>query len=316
MNTYLIKRLLLVIPTVLGITCITFLLMQGLPGDPVRGLAGEQADPEVLTAIRKELGTDRPVLLQYLGYLRLLARGELGRSFYTNRKVIDDLGEKLPNTLILACAAMVFATACGLVLGILMAVRRGTLWDRLGLMLSVSGISLPVFWLGLLLMYVFSFELHLLPATGMGSRSLAFLILPAATLGLNSAAYIARITRTSLLEVLSQPYMVTARAKGLRTGTIIGKHALQNSLIPIITLIGIDFGSYLNGAVLTETIFGWDGVGRYAVEGIFRRDYPVIMGCVLVGAILFILINLAVDLLYGFLDPRIRCRVKNGEFEK
>jgi len=313
MNTYLIKRLLLVIPTVLGITCITFLLMQGLPGDPVQGMAGEQADPEVLAAIRKELGTDRPVLLQYLGYLRLLARGELGRSFYTNRKVIDDLREKLPNTIILACAAMAFATACGLVLGILMAVRRGTLWDRLGLMLSVAGISLPVFWLGLLLMYVFSFALHLLPATGMGSRSPAFLILPAATLGLNSAAYIARITRTSLLDTLSQPYMVTARAKGLRTGAIVGKHALQNSLIPIITLIGIDFGSYLNGAVLTETIFGWDGIGRYAVEGIFMRDYPVIMGCVLTGAILFILINLAVDLLYGFLDLRIRCRVNAGE---
>jgi peptide/nickel transport system permease protein len=191
-----------------------------------------------------------------------------------------------------------------------MAVKRGTLWDRLGLVLSVGGISIPVFWLGLLLMYIFSFVLHLLPATGMGSRSFIFLILPAATLGLNSAAYIARITRTSLLDILSQPYMMTARAKGLKKTAIIGKHALQNSLIPIITLIGIDFGSYLNGSVLTETIFGWDGIGRYAVEGIFRRDYPVIMGCVLVGAIIFIVINLVVDLLYGFLDPRIRRRVK------
>jgi ABC-type dipeptide/oligopeptide/nickel transport system permease component len=305
MNAFLIKRLLLVIPTVLGITCITFFLMQGLPGDPVQGLAGEQADPAALAAIRKELGADRPVLLQYLGYLRLLARGELGRSYYTNRKVIDDIREKLPNTLVLACAAMMFATVCGLVLGILMAVMRGTLWDRLGLMLSVGGISLPVFWLGLLLMYLFSFSLHLLPASGTG---LFFLALPAATLGLNSAAYIARITRTSMLEVLSQPYIVTARAKGLRKGTIIFRHALQSSLIPIITLIGIDVGSYLNGSVLTETIFGWDGIGRYAVEGVFRRDYPVIMGCVLVGAIIFILINLAVDLLYGILDPRIRCR--------
>lgn len=310
MNTYLIKRLLLVIPTVLGITCITFFLMRGLPGDPVQGLAGEQADPEALAAIAKEIGTDRPVLFQYLGYLSLLARGELGRSYYTNRKVIDDLRQKLPNTLLLAGAAVVFATACGLLLGILMAVKRGTLWDRLGLMLSVGGISIPVFWLGLLLMYIFAFVLHLLPASGMGSRSFIFLILPAATLGLNSAAYIARITRTSLLDILSQPYMMTARAKGLKKTAIIGKHALQNSLIPIITLIGIDFGSYLNGSVLTETIFGWDGIGRYAVEGIFRRDYPVIMGCVLVGAIIFIVINLAVDLLYGFLDPRIRCREK------
>jgi len=313
MNAYLIKRLLLVIPTVLGITCITFFLMQGLPGDPVQGLAGEQADPSALAAIRKEIGADRPVLLQYLGYVRLLARGELGRSYYTNRKVLDDIQEKLPNTLLLACAAMVLATACGLLLGILMAVTRGTLWDRLGLVLSVGGISLPVFWLGLLLMYIFSFVLHLLPATGMGSSSLVILILPAATLGFNSAAYIARITRTSLLEILSQPYMVTARAKGLRKSAVIGKHALKNCLIPIITLIGIDFGSYLNGSVLTETIFGWDGIGRYAVEGIFRRDYPVIMGCVLVGAIMFVVINLAVDLLYGFLDPRIRCRVKTPE---
>jgi ABC-type dipeptide/oligopeptide/nickel transport system permease component len=310
MNQYFVKRIMLLFPTLLGITLISFLLIQCLPGDPAQGLAGERASPETLESIRKELGTDRSVILQYFGYLKLLTRGELGRSYYTNREIQKDIAEKLPNTLKLAVSAMLFAAFFGLLLGILMAVKRGTIWDKLGLVISVGGISLPVFWLGLLLIYIFAFLFHLLPPSGMGNGSLLFLVLPASTLGMNSAAYLARITRSSMLDVLSQPYMITAKAKGLKNSTIIFKHALKNCLIPIITLIGVDFGSYLNGSVLTETIFGWDGIGRYAVEGIFRRDYPVIMGCVLVGATLFVLVNLAVDLIYGLLDPRIRYRTK------
>ena len=294
----------------IGITLITFILLKALPGDPVQGLAGERTSPETIKSLKKELGTEQPVLLQYAGYMKLLLRGELGRSYYTNRKITDDIKEKLPNTIKLAVGAMIFSTLFGLLLGILMAIAPGSIWDRIGQLISVSGISIPVFFLGLLLVYLFSFVFQILPPSGMGNGSILFLIMPAATLGLNSSAYLARITRSSLIEILSQPYIVTAKAKGVKKSSIMVKHALKNAFIPIVTLIGLDFGSYLNGSVLTETIFGWDGIGRYAVEGIFKRDYPVILGCVLVGAILFILVNLSVDLLYGFFDPRIRRRVK------
>jgi peptide/nickel transport system permease protein len=310
MKHYFLKRIFLVIPTMIGITLITFILLKALPGDPVQGLAGERTSPETIKRLKKELGTERPVLLQYAGYMKLLLRGELGRSYYTNRKITADIKEKLPNTIKLAVGAMIFSTLVGLLLGILMAIAPGSIWDRIGQFISVSGISIPVFFLGLLLIYLFSFVFQILPPSGMGNGSILFLIMPAATLGLNSSAYLARITRSSLIEILSQPYIVTAKAKGVKKSSIIVKHALKNAFIPIVTLIGLDFGSYLNGSVLTETIFGWDGIGRYAVEGIFKRDYPVILGCVLVGAILFILVNLSVDLLYGFFDPRIRRRVK------
>jgi len=307
---YFLKRIFLVIPTMIGITLITFILLKALPGDPVQGLAGERTSPETIKRLKKELGTEQPVLLQYAGYMKLLLRGELGRSYYTNRKITDDIKEKLPNTIKLAVGAMIFSTLFGLLLGILMAMAPGSIWDRIGQLISVSGISIPVFFLGLLLIYLFSFVFQIFPPSGMGNGSILFLIMPAATLGLNSSAYLARITRSSLIEILSQPYIVTAKAKGVKKSSIMVKHALKNAFIPIVTLIGLDFGSYLNGSVLTETIFGWDGIGRYAVEGIFKRDYPVILGCVLVGAILFILVNLSVDLLYGFFDPRIRRRVK------
>jgi peptide/nickel transport system permease protein len=310
MKHYFLKRIFLVIPTMIGITLITFILLKALPGDPVQGLAGERTSPETIKRLKKELGTEQPVLFQYVGYMKLLLRGELGRSYYTNRKITADIKEKLPNTIKLAVGAMIFSTLIGLLLGILMAIAPGSIWDRIGQLISVSGISIPVFFLGLLLIYLFSFIFQILPPSGMGNGSILFLIMPAATLGLNSSAYLARITRSSLIEILSQPYIVTAKAKGVKKSSIMVKHALKNALIPIVTLIGLDFGSYLNGSILTETIFGWDGIGRYAVEGIFKRDYPVILGCVLVGAILFILVNLSVDLLYGFFDPRIRRRVK------
>ena len=311
MALYILKRVLLFIPTLLGITLITFVLMQSLPGDPVTGMAGERANPETLARIRAELGQNRPLPLQYLGYLKLLATGELGRSYYTNRKIAGDLVQKFPNTLKLALAAMFFASVIGIGLGVLSAVRRGTLWDRLITLISVGGISVPVFWLGLALMLVFAFYLRWLPPSGMGNGSLVHIILPAITLGTFSLSYIARVTRSSMLESLSQPYVAAARAKGLPEAAVVLKHALKNSLIPIVTLIGLDLGSYLNGAVLTETIFGWDGLGRYALDGIIKRDYPVIMGVVLFGAVVFVSMNLLVDISYHFLDPRVR--VKRGE---
>jgi len=313
MIAYIFKRLLLFIPTLLGITLITFLLMQALPGDPVQGMAGERVNPVTLARIRAELGSDRPLPLQYLGYLKLLAQGELGRSYYTNRKVAQDLLQKFPNTLKLALAAVLFASLGGIALGVVSAVKRGTAWDRAASLIAVGGISLPVFWLGLSLMLVFALFLRWLPPSGMGGGSLVYLILPAITLGTYSLAYIARITRTTMMESLSQPYVATARAKGLPERTVILKHALKNSLIPIVTLIGLDLGSYLNGAVLTETIFGWDGLGRYALDGIMKRDYPVIMGVVLFGAVVFVAMNLMIDLSYHFLDPRVR--IKSGAQE-
>jgi ABC-type dipeptide/oligopeptide/nickel transport system permease component len=310
MVNYLFKRLLLFLPTLLGITLITFILSHSLRGDPVANMVGERASPETIARIRGELGIDRSLPVQYLLYLKRLSRGELGRSLFTNRKVADDLLQKFPNTLKLALAAILFASLCGIALGILSAVKRGSLWDRAASLISIGGISLPVFWLGLTLMLIFALYLRWLPPSGMGGGSPAYLVLPAVTLGTYSMAYIARITRSSMMESLSQPYIVTARAKGLPESVVVLRHALKNSLIPIVTLIGLDLGSYLNGAVLTETIFGWDGLGRFALDGIMKRDYPVIMGVVLFGAVVFVGINLLVDISYHYLDPRVR--VKGG----
>jgi len=308
MAFYIFKRLLLFIPTLLGITLITFFLMHSLPGDPVTSMVGERASPETVARIRAELGHDKPLTHQYSGYLKLIATGELGRSLYTQQKVADDLLQKFPNTLKLALAAMLFASFFGIAIGIFSATHRDTAWDRLLTLLSIGGISVPVFWLGLALMLVFAFYLQWLPPSGMGNGNLSHIVLPAVTLGTFSLSYIARVTRSSMLESLSQPYIAAARAKGLSEGVVVMKHALKNSLIPVVTLIGLDLGSYLNGAVLTETIFGWDGLGRYALDGIIKRDYPVIMGVVLFGAILFVTLNLLVDISYLFLDPRVRMK--------
>ena len=194
----------------------------------------------------------------------------------------------------------------GIVFGMVMAVTRGSFWDRFFSFFAIAGVSLPVFWIGLILMLIFSLTFRLLPPSGMGGGNLIFLILPASTLGLNSAAYISRITRSSLLEVLAQPFVATARSKGLSEGVVIFKHSLKNAMIPIITLIGIDFGSYLNGAVLTETIFGWDGIGLYALEGFIKRDYPVVMGLLLIEAILFLVGNILSDICVAVVDPRVQ----------
>jgi len=306
MASYILKRLLIAVPTLLGLSLVTFLLLRAIPGDPALGLVGERADPAAVEAIRKELGSDRPLPVQFIGYVKLLAHGNLGRSYYTKRDVAKDILQKFPNTLKLAVSAMLLATTFGLLLGTLSAVTRGTYWEKVFSAVALAGISLPVFWVGLVLMLVFAFMLPWLPPSGMGDGKLSYLVLPAATLGLNSAAYIARITRMSLIEVLGAQYITTAKAKGLSPFVVVAKHALRNALIPVITLIAIDFGSYLNGSVLTETIFGWDGLGRYALDGIMKRDYPVILGTVLVGSAVFVFFNLLADVAYAFIDPRIR----------
>lgn len=298
----------LLIPVLFGITLLTFSLTKALPGDPVSGLVGERAKPEVIESIRRELHLDKNVLIQYLGYLKLLAKGEFGRSYYTNRKVIDDLIVKFPNTMLLAVCAMVLSVPAGILLGFISALRRGSAIDRIISSISIIGLSVPVFWSGLLIMLFFSLRLKIFPPSGMGD--IRFLILPSLTLALPAIAALTRVSRTTLLDILGMPYVRTARAKGLKERAVLFIHVLKNALIPLVTVIGLDFGSYLNGAVLTETIFGWDGIGRYAMDGIMKRDYPVVMGCIITGTIVYVLINLLVDILYHYLDPRVRLYAK------
>jgi ABC-type dipeptide/oligopeptide/nickel transport system permease component len=304
MFIYVIKRLFYLIPLIMGITFLTFLLTSTLPGDPALSLVGERASPEVLEQIRQDIGADKPFLVQYLGYLKMLFKGQMGTSYFTKRDVFRDIIFKFPNTLLLAFAAMLIATPLGLILGFFTAERRGSMFDRTITSLSITGLSVPVFWSGLMIMLLFSLELKLFPPSGTGG--IRFLVLPAITLSLPAIATIARITRTSVIDVYDMPFVTAARSKGLRHTRLRIVHVLRNVIIPVVTVVGLDFGSYLNGSVLTETIFGWDGIGRFTMEGIIMRDYPVIMGCIVTGTIVFVLINLLVDITYHYLDPRVR----------
>lgn len=294
----------LLIPLLLGITLLTFSLTKALPGDPVAGLIGERASSQAIENIRRQIGSERNTVSQYMGYLSLLARGELGRSYYSNRPVAREIADKFPNTLALALCAMIIATPIGLLLGFAAAYRRDSKLDRTITTLSVLGISMPVFWTGLLLMLLLSFKLKLLPPSGSGG--LRFLVLPAITLALPAIATLARVSRSVVIDILNMPFVQVAHAKGLSERRVKFIHVLKNAMIPMVTVIGLDFGSYLNGAVLTETIFGWDGIGRFAMDGILKRDYPVVMGTIIVGTVAFVLVNLLVDLTYNYLDPRVR----------
>ncbi len=303
MKRFIFRRVLLLIPLLFGITLTTFALTKALPGDPVYSMVGERSNPEIIARIRKEIGADKSVFRQYAGYLNLLLHGEMGRSYYTNRKVLDDIRDKFPNTMKLAAAAMALAVPFGIVLGAMAALMKGRIADRLISWVSIAGLSVPVFWSGLVLMLFFSLRLRLLPPSGTGD--MRYLFLPALTLALPAVATLVRVTRVTVLDVVGMPFVRTARAKGIREMKVIVIHIMKNALIPIVTVIGLDFGSYLSGAVLTETIFGWDGIGRFTMEGIIKRDYPVIMGCIIVSTLVFVLTNLLVDILYHFIDPRV-----------
>jgi ABC-type dipeptide/oligopeptide/nickel transport system permease component len=304
LKLYVLKKIALLFPMLFGITLITFTLTNALPGDPVYSMVGERASPQAIEKIRKEIGADKDVIRQYTGYLSLLLSGEMGRSYYTNRKVLDEIIDKLPNTLRLAAGAMCIAVPFGILLGLLSAVRKNRVSDRMITVFSIAGLSVPVFWSGLMLMLLFSLKLKLLPPSGTGN--LRYLLLPALTLALPALASIVRVTRVSALEVMDMPFVRTARANGIKENRVNMVHILKNAMIPVATVIGLEFGSYLNGAVLTETIFGWDGIGRFTMEGIMKRDYPVIMGCIIAGTMIFVLINLLVDVIYYYLDPRVR----------
>ncbi|HEB76035.1 MAG TPA: ABC transporter permease [Nitrospirae bacterium] len=303
----------LLVPLMFAITLFAFFLLKALPGDPVLGLVGERADPETMESMRRELGTDKGFVGQYAGYLKLLLKGDLGRSYYTNRDVLADISRKFPNTMLLAFAAMLVTVPLGTGLGFLSAVSAGgrsRFLERLIDTLSISGLSIPVFWSAIIIMMLFSLKLKLLPPSGTGG--IRFLVLPAAVLAIPAAATLARVTKTTVLEILRMPYVTTARSKGLSALRVQLVHVLRNAVIPIVTIIGLDFGSYLNGAVVTETIFGWDGIGKFTMEGIIKRDYPVIMGCIITGTLVFVVVNLITDVIYHYLDPRIRLNVKKG----
>jgi ABC-type dipeptide/oligopeptide/nickel transport system permease component len=304
MHKYLIRRLLLTIPVLLGVATLVFSLIHFIPGDPAQAMLGEGAAPEDVAQLRERLGLDRPLLVQYGSFLQGLARGDLGVSLRNDQPVLQQILERMPATAELAFASMAVAVLIALPLGIIAAVWRGTVVDYSAMTLSLVGISVPNFWLGPLLAIVFAVELGWLPVGGRGT--LAHLVLPAVTLGAALAAILARMTRASLLEELREPYVLAARAKGVSRTRAVLHHALRNSLIPIVTILGLQFGVVLTGAVITETIFAWPGIGRLLIQSISFRDYPTVQGCVLLIAVTYVGVNLITDLTYGFLDPRIR----------
>lgn len=321
MFTYFVRRVLAALPSIFGVIVIVFLMVRLAPGDPALLLAGEFATPELLRATRERLGLDKPWFInteafieqgnpvalfdtQFTAFIVNLAQGDLGRSTRTRSPVIVELRNYFPATIELAVGAIVVALLIGIPAGLIAAVRPNTLIDYLATLGALIGVSMPVFWFGLLAILFFSVQLGWFPVAGRGT--LAHLVLPAITLGTGSAAIITRMTRSAMLEVLSQDYVRTAKAKGLANRVVINKHALRNALIPVVTITGLQFGTLMAGAVLTETVFTWPGLGSLLVTSILARDYPVVQGAVLLIAISFIAINLLVDMLYGAIDPRIR----------
>jgi len=298
------RRLIFLIPIIIGVTFISFSILRLTPGDPAQILLGENATEEDIRAIRQKFGLDKPFFVQYAIYISNVFRGDLGISIRTQRTVLAEVMARYPATLELAGTAVVIASLIGLIAGIIAASNQNSVFDYGSMIISLFGISMPIFWLGLMLMLVFSVILGWLPAVGRGT--LAHLVLPAVSLGANSAAIIARMTRSSMLEVIRQDYIQTARAKGLAERVVLYKHAVRNALIPVITVMGIQFGYLLSGAVLTETVFAWPGVGRFMIQSIYMRDYPVVQGAILLVAINFTLVNLFVDVLYGYINPKIR----------
>ncbi len=302
------QRLLALAPVLLGITLLVFALNSVALGDPARIALGQRADPEVLERIRHEYALDRPLAVRYLTWVGNLLRGDLGHSYHQQRAVTEVIADRLPATARLALAATLVSIVLGMAAGALAAVRPGGLLDHALMSASVVGISTPVFWLGMMLSLVFGVRLGWLPVSGYGDGDLGHLVLPALTLGALHTGTVARMTRSSLLEVLRLEYVQTARAKGLAEWLVLGKHALRNALIPVVTVIGIGIADLLVGAPLTETVFAWPGLGRMLVAAVGQRDLPVVMGAVLVFAVIYVVASLLVDLAYVVIDPRVRAK--------
>ncbi len=301
---YLLRRLALTVPVLLGVATLVFLLIHLVPGDPAQAMLGDGAAPQDVSALRTRLGLDQPLLVQYAQFLRGSSRGDLGLSLRTGQPVLSAIGDRLPATAELALSAMMVALLVALPLGVAAAVWRGTVVDHAAMTASLAGISIPNFWLGPMMAIVFAVQLGWLPVSGRGTW--AHLVLPSATLGAALAAILARMTRSSVLEELREPYVLAARARGASRARAVWRHAFRNSLVPVVTVVGLQFGSVLTGAIITETIFSWPGVGRLLIQSINFRDYPMVQGCILLIAITYVAVNLLTDVLYGWLDPRIR----------
>ena len=309
MGKYIFNRIIQVLPVIAGVLIISFVLMVVLPGDPVLSMVGERYDENTVAIMKKKLNLDKPLIVRMGIFFGDAFKGDLGDSFITGRPVTKEILEKFPNTFILAVGAMVVAVLVGVFLGMFTSLFPGSWFDKIIMVLALTGVSAPVFWTGLVFMLFFGVYLGWLPPTGYGG--IEHVLLPAFTLGLRSAAQITRLTRSAMLDTLGQDYIRTAQSKELPWWKILIKHALPNSMIPVLTVIGTDFGSYLSGAVLTESIFGWPGVGRLALGAIMSRDFPVVQGTVLFMAMMFICVNLIVDILYGVIDPRLHAERHN-----
>ncbi len=308
MSRYIAKRLLMLIPVVIGVTFLVFFILNLSPGDTAAMIAGEGADAETIEATRKDLGLDQPVIIQYGKYMWNLLHGDMGQSYKSKREVFPTLMAAFPNTAKLAFWSILVAVAIALPVGIISATRQYSAVDNVGMVVALLGVATPNFWLGLMLIILFSLNLGWLPSGGMGGWK--NYIMPAITLGTGDAALITRMTRSSMLEVVRQDYIRTARAKGVPEKKVILKHALRNALIPVVTVIGLQFGSLLGGATLTETVFAWPGVGRTIVDAIKSKDTPIVMGGIVLLTITFSVVNLLVDILYAFIDPRIKAQYK------
>lgn len=308
MSKYIVKRLIMLIPVLIGVTFLVYFILSMAPGDTATMIAGEGAEAETIEAIRKEYGLDQPVIVQYGKYMWNLLRGDMGRSYLTRRDVFTTIAGAFPNTAKLAFWSILVAVAIALPIGIISATRQYSMVDNVGMVAALLGVATPNFWLGLMLIILFSLKLGWLPSGGMnGWQSY---IMPAITLGTGDAALITRMTRSSMLEVVRQDYIRTARAKGVPEKAVIRKHALKNALIPVVTVIGLQFGGLLGGATLTETIFAWPGVGRLLVDSIKSKDTPMVLGGVIMLTITFSVINLLADILYAFIDPRIKAQYR------
>jgi len=306
MLAYICKRLLAMIPVILGISLLVFFTVRFIPGDPAELLAGQDATPEAIESLRREWGLDKPLPLQYLIYLEGLLRGDLGISIRSSRPVLTEILRRFPATIQLAVFASVLALSVGLLLGIVSGTKPYSLYDGIAMSVSLIGVSTPAFWLGLMLMWLFAVELGWLPPVGIGG--IEHLILPSITLSTFMISTVARQTRSSIMEVMRQDYIRTARSKGAPERVVVLKHALKNAMIPVVTVAGIQFGRMLGGAIIVETVFAYPGLGKLLVDSVFGRDYPIIQGCALVFAISFALTNLFVDIIYAYLDPRIKYR--------
>ncbi|MBE3102229.1 MAG: ABC transporter permease [Firmicutes bacterium] len=303
---FILRRIVQILPVIIGVTLILFLLMYVLPEDPAKLILQKGATPEALANLRAKMGIDKPIYVQYWRYIKQLARGDLGTSYRYRRSVNSILGEHYPYSIKLAFAAIIIEIILGIFTGIVSAVKKYSFWDMLATISTTVLVCIPVYWLGMVMQVIFGLKLGLLPMSGYGDGSIRYYIMPALALASVSTAYVARMMRSTMLESLSNDYIVTAYAKGLSQFKVIGKHALKNALIPVVTLIGLDLGSLMGGAILTETVFNWPGVGRAVYLAILQRDAPVVIGGTIVLVMIFVIMNLLVDILYAWLDPRIR----------